>query len=78
MKKLIPLVLALFAWGMFVGACSDAPPKLPEPSQGQKETFAAVSFKGQLLECVDKNDTRESMDRCATAVIARWGKDGGK
>jgi hypothetical protein len=37
-----------------------------------------VTFKGQLLECVDKNDTRETQDACATAVIARWGKDGGK
>jgi hypothetical protein len=77
-KKLIPFVLALFAWGCLVGACSDPPPKLPEPTQAQKEVFANVTFKGQLLECVDKNDTRETQDACATAVIARWGKDGGK
>lgn len=77
MKKLIPFTIALFAWGCLVGACSDPPPKLPEPTRAQKEVFAGVTFKAQLLECVDKNDTSEGMDRCATEVIARWGKDGG-
>lgn len=77
MKKMIPFAIALFAWGMFIGACKDAPPKLPEPTPEQKRVAARGKFQLELDDCVEKNGDDYSIEMCFRDVFVRWGKDAG-
>ena len=74
MKKLIPLTLALFAWGCLLGACSAQ----------QKQEAAKDAYLAQQMDCVKKFDTRAEIDACRARVREAWGlapdagKDGSK
>lgn len=38
-----------------------------------KSAVAEATYLGQQLECVDRHETREAIDRCRAEVRARWG-----
>ena len=74
MKKLIPLIVTLFAWGMLIGACSAQ----------QKQEAAKDAYLAQQMDCVKAYDNKPEIDACRARVREAWGlapdagKDGSK